>query len=139
MTEDVAGNRRNTDHRLRFAAVFLGTGHYGSFHLPESMSLDSTAGCRRAGVRLDHFEAVMAEHQRIEARNAAGNPPEVVERLERNTRRFREFPATAWADRCERFNGFRSARSEKGATTQAAFPTFREWLASQESSGLETS
>ena len=32
---------------------------------------------------LNHFDDVMAVHRKIEARNAAGNPPEVVEQMRR--------------------------------------------------------
>jgi uncharacterized protein (DUF433 family) len=37
---------------------------------------------------LSHFDEVMAVHCRIEARNAAGNPPEAVERMKRTHEAF---------------------------------------------------
>ena len=88
---------------------------------------------------LNHFETVTAEHQRIEARNAAGNPPEVVERLERTHAAFESFRQRRAEQARKKSTESVPPGLEKGATGPAPFPTFREWLASQESSGMEAS
>lgn len=40
---------------------------------------------------LHHYEEVMAVHRRIEERNARGNPPKLVARLEQSHEEFQQF------------------------------------------------
>ena len=65
---------------------------------------------------LNHYEAVMAEHRRIQSRFDAGNPPEVLEQV-RDVR--------------SRLKPFREWLAEKQSAT-TPFPTFREWFAARE-------
>ena len=88
---------------------------------------------------LNHFEAVMAEHERIEARLAAGNPPELVERLERTHAAFESFRQRRAEQVRKQPVESVPPESGNGVTTPAPFPTFREWLAQRESSGVEAS
>ena len=67
---------------------------------------------------LNNPEAVLAEHLRIEARMAAGNPPEVAERAQHTRDTFQRFKA--W---------LATQRPAEAQGQPAALPTFREWLA----------
>jgi uncharacterized protein (DUF433 family) len=88
---------------------------------------------------LNDFEAVMAVHQRIEARNAAGNPPEVVERLERMHARFESFRQRL-AERQRAEVGDRPyPPAEDASADTGPLPTFREWVVRQEQPGVEAS
>ena len=53
------------------------------------LSPDQVAAAR--AYVLNHFDEVMSVHRRIEARNAAGNPPEVVERMKRTHEAFEAY------------------------------------------------
>ncbi len=92
---------------------------------------------------LKHFDEVVAEHRRIEARNAAGNPPEVVERLERTHARFESLRQSYRQRHAEQAQKVSTESvppgPEKGAIVPAPFPAFREWLAQQDLSGMEPS
>jgi len=88
---------------------------------------------------LNHFQAVMAEHQRIEVRLAAGNPPEVVERLERTHAAFESFRQRRAEQARKESTESTSPGTENDTTAPAPFPTFREWLAQREPSGVEAS
>ncbi len=83
---------------------------------------------------LNNPQTVLARHLEMEARMAAGNPPEVVERA-------KETHATFF-----NFKKWLSEREETAAREQAAevtsgsgwngpkeFPTFKEWFAERES------
>ena len=59
---------------------------------------------------LNHFEAVMAEHQRIEA-HCGRQPARRGRAFRADTCRFREFPATASRAGAKRVNGIRCARN----------------------------
>ncbi|MGO8690075.1 MAG: hypothetical protein ACLQLG_10610 [Thermoguttaceae bacterium] len=103
---------------------------------------DSLAPQQVAAARayvLNHFEAVMAEHHRIEARNAAGNPPEVAERLERTHAAFESFrQRLAERQRAEAGDSSQPP-TENASADNGPLPTFREWLVSQEPPGVEAS
>jgi uncharacterized protein (DUF433 family) len=79
-------------------------------------------------------ETVLARHLEIEARMAAGNPPEVIERARQTHATFLRFkdwlterrPAEAREQAAE-------STSESDRTDSHRFPGFREWLAEQES------
>ena len=72
---------------------------------------------------LNNLDTVLARHLEIEARIAAGNPPEVIERAKATRARFLEFKN--WLDR---------QKAEANSTAgDSSVPTFREWFAGQES------
>jgi uncharacterized protein (DUF433 family) len=87
---------------------------------------------------LNHVEEVFAVHCMIEARNAAGNPPEVAERFAQTHAAFESFRQRL-ADR-RRAEGASSCQPEAGSAADVdPHPTFREWLAGQEPPGVEAS
>ncbi len=75
---------------------------------------------------LNNPDTVLAEHLKIEERLAAGNPPEVRERAERTKATLQSFKC--WLTEREAANG----QGDSAAERTAAFPTFREWLATHE-------
>lgn len=79
---------------------------------------------------LNNAEAVLKRHAEIEARMAAGNPPDVVEKLKRDHGRFLQFKEYA-ARRAEARD--REAAAERPRAAPVAFPTFQEWLAQRSS------
>jgi uncharacterized protein (DUF433 family) len=87
---------------------------------------------------LNHADAVLAEHLRIEERLSAGNPPEVIERAEKTRAAFLKFKK--WLAECDRAEGREhpdEPAQEPGQPTNGAFPSYREWLAEQESRAAE--
>jgi uncharacterized protein (DUF433 family) len=83
---------------------------------------------------LNNADSVLARHLEIEARMAAGNPPEVIERAERAHATFLKF--REWlAERREAEARHRAAESaaETSTADSRSFPTFHEWLAERES------
>jgi uncharacterized protein (DUF433 family) len=77
---------------------------------------------------LNNPETVLAKHLEIEARIEAGNPPQVIEQAAQTRAAFLSFKA--WL--AQRQQNAESP-SENGRTDSAPLPTFREWLAEQES------
>jgi uncharacterized protein (DUF433 family) len=82
---------------------------------------------------LNNADIVLARHLEIEARMAAGNPPEVIEHAERTHAtflRFRDWLAERRAaeprEDTESTSGSRPAGSGQ-------FPTFRQWFEERES------
>jgi uncharacterized protein (DUF433 family) len=77
---------------------------------------------------LNNAERVMSRHREIEARNAAGNPPEVVEQMKKAHSRLMEFKE--WLARRQTTiggdheNGSRARREESSRS-----PLFDEWKA----------
>ncbi|MGH7140180.1 MAG: hypothetical protein ACREHD_30950 [Pirellulales bacterium] len=63
---------------------------------------------------------------------AAGNPPEVVEKLKRSHGRFLQFKEWA-ARRMEAETRVRGNPTDESVTASTPFPTFQEWLAQQSS------
>lgn len=72
---------------------------------------------------LNNATAVLARHREIEARIAAGNPPEVVEQMKATHARLLRFKE--WLARSKRSD----VESQKGGSEVSdRFPTFEEWL-----------
>jgi uncharacterized protein (DUF433 family) len=83
---------------------------------------------------LNHPDTVLAEHLRIEARMAAGNPPEVIEHAERAHATFLSFKDwLAARRRAEDQEETAGVTSGDGRDEPARFPTFGEWLAARDS------
>jgi uncharacterized protein (DUF433 family) len=80
---------------------------------------------------LSNPETVLAEHLKIEARIAAGNPPEVIEQAKQTRATFLRFKE--WLTERDKVEST-SGSSRNGSVP---FPTFREWLAEQESRPVE--
>lgn len=85
---------------------------------------------------LNNAEAVLKRHAEIEARIAAGNPPDVVAKLKRGHGRFLQFKEYV-ARRAEAEARDREAAAERPRTAPVAFPTFQEWLAQRSSQMAE--
>lgn len=83
---------------------------------------------------LNNPDTVLARHLEIEARIAAGNPREVIERAERTRTSFLEF--RQWLTEQQRAGvDHRTAAPASGdtRTDSGPIPTFRQWLAERES------
>jgi uncharacterized protein (DUF433 family) len=83
---------------------------------------------------LNNPETVLAKHLEIEARMAAGNPPEVVERAKETHATFLSFKK--WLSEREETAAREQAAevtSGSGRNGPKEFPTFKEWLAERES------
>lgn len=74
---------------------------------------------------LNHFADVMAVHERIEARNARGNPPEVEEFLARSRGKMQLFKR--WMEERDAGKGPNAPQSSQ------TFPTFEQWLTERQS------
>ncbi len=78
---------------------------------------------------LNHPDEVLAEHLKIEARIAVGNPPEVIEAAKRTHVRFLKF--REWLAQRERQADAEHAAtrpSQRDETGLAGIPTFEQWL-----------
>lgn len=89
-------------------------------------------GAARAYI-LNNPDTVLARHLEIEARNAAGNPPELVERMKRTQVVLQEFKHWLEKRRAEEAIEDRV----RGAAATNLLPSFHEWLAEQESRPVE--
>ena len=69
--------------------------------------------------------AVLAEHLRIEARLAEGNPPQEKEQAEHAKTTFLRF--RQWL--AERDQAEAAAGGKEGTNGPGRFPSFREWVA----------
>ena len=81
---------------------------------------------------LNNAETVVAEHLEIEARLAAENPPEVVERLRETHSTLLKFKE--WLVNRESGDGRRDTAEQTGegsANGLGPFPKFKQWLAEQ--------
>jgi hypothetical protein len=76
---------------------------------------------------LNHLE-VMERHWEIEARNAAGNPPEFLEQVKRVRAKFEQY--RQWFREREAAQASGDAAPE--GKLPIAFPSFQQWNASQE-------
>ena len=81
--------------------------------------------------KLNHPDTVLAEHLQIEARLAAGNPPEVMERASQTRAALNNFKE--WLARRDRADGGDSATAPESTRG----PTFHQWLAEQEAQSAE--
>lgn len=79
---------------------------------------------------LNNLETVLARHLEIEARIAAGNPPEVIERAKQTHALFLRFKD--WLVKQEETEARENA-GEFASANGNTLPTFREWLAENES------
>ncbi|HTK75546.1 MAG TPA: hypothetical protein VL371_09830 [Gemmataceae bacterium] len=83
---------------------------------------------------LNHADTILAEHLRIEDRVTAGNPPEVIERAEKTRATLMKFKE--WLverDRIATGDAAADAAAGAGHNGAGGIPSFREWLAEQES------
>ena len=83
---------------------------------------------------LNNPDTVLERHLEIESRTAAGNPPEVAERAKQTHATFVKFKD--WLANRRQNEAKENAIESAAESAQAAagrFPTFREWLAKQES------
>jgi hypothetical protein len=88
---------------------------------------------------LNNPEEVLAQHLKIEARMAEGNPPEVIEKARKTHTTFVNFKrwlAERTAAVEEQTTEVSSCRGRNGSTQ---FPTFNEWMAERESQPSEAS
>jgi uncharacterized protein (DUF433 family) len=83
---------------------------------------------------LNNPDTVLARHLEIEARNAAGNSPELVERMKRTHVVFEQF--REWLEK-RRAEEAEENRDQGGSAAGNLIPTFYEWLAEQESRPVE--
>jgi uncharacterized protein (DUF433 family) len=89
---------------------------------------------------LNHPDKVLTEHLRIEARMAAGNPPEVIAQAKQTHDtflRFREWLTEREQEAAREHTG--NSTSGSGRTGSSCLPTFREWLEERKSRPREGS
>jgi uncharacterized protein (DUF433 family) len=89
---------------------------------------------------LNNTETVLAKHLQIEAKMAAGNPQQVIEQAKKTHATFLKFKE--WLDERQQTQGMgldsqAESASGNGQSCLDSFPTFREWLAEQESRPLK--
>ncbi len=83
---------------------------------------------------LNNFETVMAVHRRIEARIAAGNPPEVIEQGKRTHERLIRFKEwLAQRDRLAAQQKAIDSTSQQSPAHPVPFPTFEDYLSQRQS------
>ncbi len=83
---------------------------------------------------LNNADTVLTRHLEIEARMAAGNPPEVVERARQTHAAFESFRDwVAKRQQGEVQEDANRSASGIGQTGSGLLPTFRQWLAERES------
>jgi uncharacterized protein (DUF433 family) len=83
---------------------------------------------------LNNPDAVLARHLDIEARMAAGNPPEVIERAKQTHATFLRFQD--WLAQRRQIEAQKDAEESPSACGEKGrerLPTFQEWLTQQES------
>jgi uncharacterized protein (DUF433 family) len=83
---------------------------------------------------LNNPGTVLAKHLEIEARMAAGNPPDVIEKAKQTHATFLSFQE--WLAQREAASArmhHAEVTSEGGRNGPQPFPTFKEWLAERES------
>lgn len=111
------------------------------YFLDAAVTEDSIAACydltteQVAAARayaLNNANAVLKRHAEIEARIAAGNPPDVAASLDRTRDRFLQFKEWA-ARRAEAEAKAQEAATGKSESVPGVFPSFQEWLANQSS------
>jgi uncharacterized protein (DUF433 family) len=79
---------------------------------------------------LSNPDTVLAQHLQIEAKMAAGNPPELIERAKQTHATFRSFKD--WLDKRKQAEAPEESASSTGRNDSARLPTFREWFAEHE-------
>lgn len=96
------------------------------------LSVEQVAAAR--AYVLSHADVVLERHMEIEARIAAGNPPEVIERAKRTHERFMQFKE--WlAQRNKAEKGLPKGESAPivDEPNRVSIPNFQDWLAMQPS------
>ena len=89
---------------------------------------------------LNNPEAVLAQHLKIEARIAAGNPPEVIETAKKtyaSLLNFKKWLAEREAATARELAAKSSSAGDRNGSED--FPTFKEWTAERESQPSEAS
>ncbi len=84
---------------------------------------------------LNNPDTVLAEHLKIEARIAGGNPPEVIEHAKQTHATFLCFKR--WL--AEREQTAAKEKATDSGTNSDRLPTFREWLVEQDSRAAQRS
>jgi uncharacterized protein (DUF433 family) len=83
---------------------------------------------------LNNVETVLARHLEIEARNAEGNPPRLVEQMKQTHATFLRFKDwLASRENTDRQNDAAASSTGNGVNGSREFPKFKEWLAEEES------
>jgi G3E family GTPase len=80
---------------------------------------------------LNNLDTVLAQHLKIEARIATGNPPEVIEQAKRTQLAMQQFKAwlAQQAEASQRDTESAAASAQNGRQT---LPSFREWFAQRQ-------
>lgn len=81
---------------------------------------------------VNHAEAVWARHREIEARIAAGNPPEVAEQAKKTRAKFLAYKQAFDARRQAEAAAAGAKSTAKKSETSDAIPTIHEWLSDPE-------
>jgi hypothetical protein len=79
---------------------------------------------------LTHADTVFAEHLKIEARIAAGNPPSVAEKAQKTHETFVRF--REWLNERDRTGIGSSSADAPAGDVASALPAFRDWIAERE-------
>jgi hypothetical protein len=90
---------------------------------------------------LNHPDSMLAQHLRVEARMAEGNPPEGIEQarlLHATFLRFKEWVAKCRQEMETRQTAERS-KSESNLSGESFGLTFREWLATEQANAAQGS
>jgi uncharacterized protein (DUF433 family) len=80
---------------------------------------------------LNNPDTVLARHLDIEARLAAGNPPEVIERAKQTHADFLRFKD--WLAQRQAQENAEETPAVSGANVSERLPSFREWMTQRES------
>ena len=87
---------------------------------------------------LNNLESILAEHLKIEARMATGNPPEVIEQAKKTHAAFLSFKQwLAQRDKTAAAGAMAVSAPQSGTTGPEPFPTFHQWLAQRGSRPVE--
>lgn len=123
---EIAGTRITVFHLLPYFLDPSATETY--ICQVNNLTADQVAAAR--AYVLNHADTVLAEHLKIEARIAAGNPPSVAEKMQKTHEAFVKFKE--WLDRRDRAGG--GSKNTETVTGEApnGLPAFREWVAGWE-------
>jgi uncharacterized protein (DUF433 family) len=86
---------------------------------------------------LNNPDTVLAQHLKIEERIAKGNPPEVVEKAKEIRALFLQFKE--WVTERKRVEEAEREAAQAANGGGSKFPSFREWLAEQDSGTVQAS
>ena len=98
-------------------------------YVAELYGLTSEQVAAARAYALNYAESVMATHRKIEARIAAGNPPEIVMRGKEVHARFVKY--RRWLADRQRAENENRAKAQPSAGEANPFPNFQEWLSQQ--------